>query len=59
MKKIINDPEQFVEETIDGILAAWPGYLRRGEESERGVGGWHNLLRGRPHHFVWPISMTT
>ncbi len=35
MKKIINDPEQFVEETIDGILAAWPGYLRRGEESER------------------------
>lgn len=29
VKKIINDPENFVDETIEGILAAHPEYLRK------------------------------
>ena len=29
MQKILNDPERFVDEMLDGILAAHPGQLRR------------------------------
>ena len=29
MQKILNDPEPFVDEMLDGILAAHPGALRR------------------------------
>ena len=37
MKKIINDPEEVVEETIEGILKAYPGHLKRAEGSDRGL----------------------
>ena len=29
MQKILNDPEPFVDEMLDGIIAAHPGQLRR------------------------------
>jgi len=35
MKKIINDPHQVVEETISGILKAYPYHLRQGKTSAR------------------------
>ena len=37
MKKLINDPEAFVEETIEGILAAHPGHLKRIAGTARGL----------------------
>src|SRR5580692_7753871 len=32
MQKLINDPEQFVDEMLEGILAAHPDQLRRSED---------------------------
>lgn len=37
MKKLINDPEAFVEETLEGILAAHPGHLKRCPGTPRGL----------------------
>ena len=37
MKKLINDPGQVVEETLSGILKAYPYHLRRAEGSERAL----------------------
>lgn len=38
MKKIINNPEDVVEETVEGILKAFPNHLRKAtEESERAL----------------------
>lgn len=37
MKKIINDPFQFVDEVLDGILAAYPWHLKRAEGSDRAL----------------------
>ncbi|MEA3400755.1 MAG: dihydroxyacetone kinase subunit DhaK [Armatimonadota bacterium] len=37
MKKLINDPFEFVDETIEGILAAWPDHLKRCEGSDRAL----------------------
>ncbi|MCE5237588.1 dihydroxyacetone kinase subunit DhaK [bacterium] len=37
MKKLINDPEAFVEETIEGILAAHPTHLKRVPDTPRGL----------------------
>lgn len=37
MKKLINDPEAFVEETIEGILAAYPSHLKRAADTPRGL----------------------
>ncbi|MHB8996656.1 MAG: dihydroxyacetone kinase subunit DhaK [Armatimonadota bacterium] len=37
MKKLINDPEAFVEETIDGILLAHPGHLKPIPGTGRGL----------------------
>ncbi|MEN6305310.1 MAG: dihydroxyacetone kinase subunit DhaK, partial [Armatimonadia bacterium] len=37
MKKLINDPEAFVEETIEGILAACPSHLKRAADTPRGL----------------------
>ena len=37
MKKIINDPFQFVEEVIDGILVAYPWHLKRAAGSYRAL----------------------
>lgn len=35
MKKLINDPLQVVDETISGILKAYPGHLRMAADSQR------------------------
>ena len=37
MKKIINDPHQVVDETISGILKAYPNHLRMTGESQRAL----------------------
>jgi len=37
MKKIINDPHQVVDETIAGILKAFPTHLRMTKESQRAL----------------------
>lgn len=37
MKKIINKPEDFVEETIEAILMAHPGQYRRAADTDRGL----------------------
>ncbi len=37
MKKLINDPFEFVDETIEGILLARPAHLKRGEGSRRAL----------------------
>lgn len=37
MKKLINDPLQVVDETISGILKAYPGHLRMAKESSRAL----------------------
>jgi dihydroxyacetone kinase-like protein len=37
MKKLINDPLQFVDETISGILKSYPFHLRLSKESPRGL----------------------
>ncbi|MGQ9555593.1 MAG: dihydroxyacetone kinase subunit DhaK [Anaerolineae bacterium] len=37
MKKIINDPFQFVDEVLDGILKAYPWHLKRAEGSDRAL----------------------
>ncbi|MFP3903594.1 MAG: dihydroxyacetone kinase subunit DhaK [Armatimonadota bacterium] len=37
MKKIINDPDDFVDETIEGILLAYPDHLKRCEGSDRAL----------------------
>jgi dihydroxyacetone kinase len=37
MRKIINDPEHFVDETIDGILMAHPGALRAAGPDRRAL----------------------
>jgi len=37
VKKLINDPEAFVEETIEGILAAHPTHLKRVADTPRGL----------------------
>lgn len=35
MKKIINSPSNFVEETIEGIILAYPDKLKISEENSR------------------------
>lgn len=37
MKKIINHPEAFVDETIEGILLAHPNHLKRAPDAHRGL----------------------
>lgn len=37
MRKIINDPEKVVDETIEGILAAFPKHLKRVDGTARGL----------------------
>ena len=37
MKKLINDPEAFVEETIEGLLLAHGHHLKRVEGTPRGL----------------------
>ncbi len=37
MKKIINDPFEFVEEVLDGILLAYPWHLKRAEGDARAL----------------------
>jgi dihydroxyacetone kinase-like protein len=37
MRKIINDPSLVEDQTIDGILAAFPGYLKRIDATKRGI----------------------
>ena len=37
MRKIINNPDDVVDETIEGILAAFPGQLKRIEGTTRGL----------------------
>ncbi len=37
MRKIINDPEAFTDETLEGILAAHPGALRRAAAGSRAL----------------------
>ena len=37
MKKLINHPEAFVDETIEGILLAHPGHLKRAPGTPRGL----------------------
>lgn len=37
MKKLLNDPEAFVEETIEGVLAAHPTHLKRAADTPRGL----------------------
>ena len=37
MKKLINDPMDFVDETIEGILLAWPDHLKRCEGTGRAL----------------------
>ncbi len=37
MKKIINHPEAFVDETIEGILLAHPNHLKRAADTHRGL----------------------
>jgi|YNPNPStandDraft_1061719.scaffolds.fasta_scaffold76307_2 dihydroxyacetone kinase len=37
MKKIINDPFQFVDEVLEGILRAYPWHLKRAEGSNRAL----------------------
>ena len=37
MRKIINDPNAIVDETVDGILAAFPGHLKRIPDTARGL----------------------
>jgi dihydroxyacetone kinase len=37
MRKIINNPEDFVDETIEGILAAHPGALRAADPGRRAL----------------------
>ena len=37
MQKLLNDPQAFVDETIEGILLAHPGHLRRAEGTSRGL----------------------
>ena len=37
MKKIINHPEAFVDETIEGILLAHPNHLKRAPDTHRGL----------------------
>jgi len=37
MKKIINDPEAFVDEVLDAILLAHPGHLKRTPGTDRGL----------------------
>ena len=37
MKKIINDPEDVVDETIEGILKAYPHHLKRPPEGDRSL----------------------
>jgi dihydroxyacetone kinase len=37
MKKLINHPEAFVDETIEGILLAHPGHLKRAARTPRGL----------------------
>jgi len=39
MKKILNSPDAYVDEMIEGILAAFPGHLRAVAASERGIRG--------------------
>jgi len=37
VKKLINDPLDFVDETIEGILLAYPDHLKRCESSQRAL----------------------
>jgi phosphoenolpyruvate---glycerone phosphotransferase subunit DhaK len=37
MKKIINDPEAFADEVIEGILLAHPNHLKRCADTDRGL----------------------
>ena len=37
MKKIINSPSNFVEETIEGIILAYPDKLKISEENSRKI----------------------
>ena len=38
MRKIINDPENVVDETIEGVLAAFPGHMKRAAGIAKGSG---------------------
>ena len=35
MKKFINSPSNFVEETMEGILLAWPNQLKAVDKEKR------------------------
>ena len=37
MRKIINDPSLVEDQTVEGILAAFPGYLKRVDGSPRSL----------------------
>lgn len=37
MRKIINDPENVVDETIEGVLAAFPSHMKRAADTSRGL----------------------
>lgn len=37
MKKLINDPEAFADETIEGVLLAHPSHLKRAPDTDRGL----------------------
>ena len=37
MRKIINDPSLVEDQTVDGILAAFPGHLKRIDGTKRGL----------------------
>jgi len=39
MKKLLNTPDRYVSEMIDGILSAFPDHLKAAASSERGIRG--------------------
>ena len=39
MKKILNAPDSYVDEMIEGILAAYPNHLKGAAVSDRGTRG--------------------
>jgi len=47
MRKIINDPEKVVDETIEGILAAFPKHLKRVDGTARGLARADCPVRGK------------
>jgi phosphoenolpyruvate---glycerone phosphotransferase subunit DhaK len=47
MKKIINDPDAFVDEVLDGILAAYPTMLRATSQDRRAIARADAPLKGQ------------